>query len=224
MDRATTAKIIYWLYLAGLFFGVPILIGLAWAYMEKEKNISDIQHSHFDQQFFIGWTTVLGFIVWIILPIGDGMLIVIPWFWCAFMSWKGHRALVNGLPAKTVKIGAGSEGVVTASAPVQASVPASKPAPAENVEASDEAPVGVSAVAGDAGAKVQEAFDKHWPEIKAKVQKQIAKMGKKASELDDKMWEKVFRIVHGQLPFPVRIVLKKDRFISYCMKNKDKLL
>ena len=51
MDRATTAKIIYWLYLAGLFFGVPILIAVAWAYVEKEKNISDLQHSHFDQQF-----------------------------------------------------------------------------------------------------------------------------------------------------------------------------
>ena len=84
--------------------------------------------------------------------------------------------------------------------------------------------VSASDVAGDAGAKIQEAFDKHWPEIKAKVQEQIAKMGKKASDLDDKTWEKVFGIAHGQLPLPVRIVLKKDRFIGYCMENKGKLI
>ena len=103
-------------------------------------------------------------------------------------------------------------------------MPASTTVPPESVEASDEVSVSVSGVASDAGAKIQEAFDKHWPEIKAKVQKQIAKMGKKASDLDDKAWEKVFSIVHGQLPFPVRVILKKDRFVSYCMKNKDKLL
>ena len=119
----------------------------------------------------------------------------------------------------TVKIGAGSEGVV-----LQASVPTGEAVPAESVVASDEVSVSASGVAGDASAKIQEAFDKHWPEIKAKVQEQIAKMGKKASDLDDKTWGKVFGIAHGQLLLPVRIVLKKDRLVSYCMVNKDKLI
>ena len=33
----------------------------------------------------------------------------------------------------------------------------------------------------------------------------------------------IFAKLHGLLPLPVRLLLKKEKFIDYCLKNKEKI-
>lgn len=41
---------------------------------------------------------------------------------------------------------------------------------------------------------------------------------------DDGKMAEVSRFVYGELPLPVRLVVKEDDFVSFCLKNRDKVL
>jgi len=49
------------------------------------------------------------------------------------------------------------------------------------------------------------AFNKQLPAIKAAAQEHVAKIGKRAGELDDAAWKAVFGTVHRQLPTAARL-------------------
>lgn len=59
------------------------------------------------------------------------------------------------------------------------------------------------------------------PKLKSKVQEILQKSGK---GIDAYGPEKLFEQVHELLPFPVRALIKKDRFVAFCVKNKSHFL
>lgn len=51
----------------------------------------------------------------------------------------------------------------------------------------------------------------------------VGRMAKEIARDDSKMSE-ISRFVYGELPLPIRLLLKEDDFIDFCLKNRDKVL
>lgn len=41
---------------------------------------------------------------------------------------------------------------------------------------------------------------------------------------DDHKMTEISKFVYGELPLPVRLLLKEDDFVDFCLKNRDKVL
>lgn len=70
-------------------------------------------------------------------------------------------------------------------------------------------------------AKAAALLEQQLPKIKAKLNETLAKSSK---SIDEYGAEKLFEEIHGFLPIPVRIVVRKKRFVRFCMENRDKLI
>jgi uncharacterized membrane protein len=89
-----TAKIIYILYLAGLFIGLTAIIGVIMAYINKNDAPAWLQ-THYRKQIQIFW---LGFLFIIIGAVTSliliGYLIILAWIvWLIIRCVKGLKAL-----------------------------------------------------------------------------------------------------------------------------------
>lgn len=95
------AKIIYFLYLASLVFGITSLIGVVMAYLNKADAESWLQ-SHYDFQIRTFWLGILFSIIALILSlvlIGYVLFLVII-VWVIIRCTKGLKALDNNAPVE----------------------------------------------------------------------------------------------------------------------------
>jgi len=70
--------------------------------------------------------------------------------------------------------------------------------------------------------KIDTTLTPYLPLIQAKVSEVAAVMGSKTRALtgdDDKM-RRIFKTAHARLPFAIRIAVKEQPFIEFCMRNK----
>ena len=73
--------------------------------------------------------------------------------------------------------------------------------------------------------KIDNTLVPYLPMIRARIGEAAAAMGGKARELagDDDKLRRVLRTVHAQLPFAVRIAVKQQSFVEFCMRNKVRM-
>ncbi|WP_440993297.1 DUF4870 family protein [Cysteiniphilum litorale] len=96
MKNETYAKIIYILYIVGLFTGITALIGLIMAYVKRnEHDVSPAIKTHFDFQIKTFWYGLIYLILSIVLAfIIIGYLLYIWWvIWLVVRTIKGFMAL-----------------------------------------------------------------------------------------------------------------------------------
>ena len=107
VDQTSTgsAKIIYILYLVGLFIGITSLIGVIMAYMNKDDGTPEWLRSHYQFQIRTFWIGLLYVIVGSLLSsIVIGFIILIFWIiWLVIRCVKGLRLLTEkqAIPAPT---------------------------------------------------------------------------------------------------------------------------
>lgn len=73
--------------------------------------------------------------------------------------------------------------------------------------------------------KLDEAVAPYMPLIAQKYNEIIESMGARSKGVmaNDELMQKVFRTVHGRLPLPVRLTLKEQSFVDFCMRNKQRI-
>ncbi len=65
---------------------------------------------------------------------------------------------------------------------------------------------------------------KHLPKIREDVRSRLKTMGGDVKNPSDDELTKILIAIHKLLPIPVRMVLKRDRFVKLCLQYKDQLL
>jgi len=71
--------------------------------------------------------------------------------------------------------------------------------------------------------KVNELIQAQWPKIEGLLLERLGPIaGDKIN--DDEFVTKAFENTYEFLPMPVRLVLPKEKFVSYCMDNKAPLI
>jgi len=71
--------------------------------------------------------------------------------------------------------------------------------------------------------QVEKAVEEHLPKIKEIIQEKIAPEALAAAQ-NDEMMEILLTPVYKLLPLPVRLVIKKDVFLKFCFKNRERLI
>jgi len=71
--------------------------------------------------------------------------------------------------------------------------------------------------------QVEKAVEEHLPKIKEIIQEKIAPEALAAAQ-NDEMMEILLTPVYKLLPLPVRLVIKKDMFLKFCFKNRERLI
>ena len=71
--------------------------------------------------------------------------------------------------------------------------------------------------------QVENAINEHWPKIIETFQKTVGASALETAK-NDNVCEVLFTQVYKQLPFPIRLVVKKDIFVQYCFTHRDKLV
>ncbi len=65
---------------------------------------------------------------------------------------------------------------------------------------------------------------KHLPKIREDVRSRLQTMGGDVKNPSDDKLTKILIAIHKLLPIPVRMVLKRDRFVKLCLQYKDQIL
>jgi uncharacterized membrane protein len=91
--------VVYVVYVAALFTGVPFLFGAIIAWLKRGSAAGTIYESHFANQlrifwigllvFVVGWLTLIILIGWVILGLG--------WLWAA---WRTGIGVMRAMDAK----------------------------------------------------------------------------------------------------------------------------
>ncbi len=67
------------------------------------------------------------------------------------------------------------------------------------------------------------AIEQQVPRIKAIVSERVGPLAKKTIENDEAMIQ-TFRMLHEFLPTTLRLMLKKDKFVEFCLRNRERLI
>lgn len=95
------AKLIYYLYLAGLVFGITGVVGVVMAYLERrDQSTPDWLKSHYTYQIRTFWFGAIFMVVGGILAIVlIGYLVLLAWvIWLIIRALKGMKALEKKEP------------------------------------------------------------------------------------------------------------------------------
>ena len=68
---------------------------------------------------------------------------------------------------------------------------------------------------------LEQLLEQQLPAIKEKLRSRVSAT---AQSISDDELASVLSDIHGELPRSVRFVLRKDKFVSLCLRSKDKLL
>ena len=98
-DDASTAKIIYILYLVGVVFGITGVIGVVMAYINRAEA-SERLKTHYQFQIRTFWIGALFLFIGSLLAVFlIGYLVILFWvIWLIIRSVKGMKALDQGQP------------------------------------------------------------------------------------------------------------------------------
>lgn len=88
---------VYILYLVGFFTGITVVVGLAIAYLQRDRS-DNVSQSHFQFQITTFWIGLLYFFIGLLtLHFAIGVLILLWWFvWTVIRCVKGLLALNAG--------------------------------------------------------------------------------------------------------------------------------
>lgn len=71
--------------------------------------------------------------------------------------------------------------------------------------------------------KAQQTLEKNWPVIEKIVTNGL--VGIATEKLaDDHLLESAIEKAYEMLPMPIRLIVGRDRFVSYCMRHRDPIL
>jgi len=90
------AKLVYYLYLAGLVFGITGVVGVVMAYLErKDESIPDWLKTHYTYQIKTFWIGAIFMIVGGLLAlVFIGYFVLLAWVvWLVIRALKGMKAL-----------------------------------------------------------------------------------------------------------------------------------
>ena len=79
------------------------------------------------------------------------------------------------------------------------------------------------AAVSSSSSKIQELFDQNYPKIEPIIINGLLKISKEKIK-DDKLLNTVFDKGYEILPFPVRLIISKARFLEFTMTHRDSLL
>jgi len=71
--------------------------------------------------------------------------------------------------------------------------------------------------------QVEKTIEQYWPEVQKLIQEKVAPSALAAAK-DDKAMGLLLTPVYQMLPLPVRMVIKKDVFIGFCLQHRDRLI
>jgi hypothetical protein len=69
----------------------------------------------------------------------------------------------------------------------------------------------------------QRKLEENWPKIQQLFREKIGPAAAEAAK-DDQKFATVAKIVYEALPFPVKLVVKQDAFLQFCVAHRDKLI
>ncbi len=72
-------------------------------------------------------------------------------------------------------------------------------------------------------ASAQQKIEENWPKVQQVFQEKVGPAAIALAQNDEQM-RSVFKMAHGALPFPVRLVVKEDAFVQFCFTHRDNLL
>lgn len=70
--------------------------------------------------------------------------------------------------------------------------------------------------------QTQNALNQYLPKIQQIFQQHI-KPGVLTAAQNDNVLQPVCKLAYSTLPFPVRLIVSEDRFVEFCLTNRDKL-
>ncbi|MEI6596295.1 MAG: hypothetical protein WCO28_12085 [Bacteroidota bacterium] len=79
------------------------------------------------------------------------------------------------------------------------------------------------AAASSSSSKLQELFDQNYPKIEPIIVNGLLKIGEEKLK-DDKLLNTIFEKGYEILPFPVRLIISRARFLEFTMTHRDSLL
>jgi len=102
MSKKDMVRAVYILYIIGFFTGLSAILGVAFAYFNKD-NSPLLEKSHFDYQISIFWKGLLMFVIGLILtPILIGYLVILFWMvWTIIKIAKGWSRFSDNIPMTT---------------------------------------------------------------------------------------------------------------------------
>jgi len=69
----------------------------------------------------------------------------------------------------------------------------------------------------------QRRLEENWPKIQQLFQEKVGPAALAAAK-DDERLASMVKIVYGVLPFPVKLVVKQDAFLQFCLTHRDRLI
>lgn len=70
--------------------------------------------------------------------------------------------------------------------------------------------------------KINDFVDQNWPKIEAILIEQLTSMA--AGKINNMILEKLLDHAYDALPFPIRLVLSREKIVEIAMSNSDSLL
>jgi hypothetical protein len=71
--------------------------------------------------------------------------------------------------------------------------------------------------------RVETVVEKHLPKIQKFIKEKIAPSVLLAMQ-NDEMMQSLLAPIYEALPLPIRLVVKKEAFVKFCFKHRDKLI
>ena len=68
----------------------------------------------------------------------------------------------------------------------------------------------------------QRKLEENWPKVKELFREKVGPAALAAVQ-DDRQMTPVLKMVYEALPFPIRLVVKQDAFIQFCLAHRDRL-
>ncbi len=219
------AKWVYVLFMASTIFYLPTFIGWALALVGRQTHKGDVR-PHFQRQLSLSWWwfkwTMLLSIVGFIGMFSNSPLLLfvptIPSFMMIPKAWAGLQLL------NTEETGATADSETVVLDTVDLTQTRSSKTASLTSSAVAASSGGVAAMQSQAAAVRTDAlaqFEKHMPLVREKLAEVLGKAGQSIQQYGV---ERAFGAVHKQLPFPVRIVLPKKRFIEFCVAHQHQLV
>jgi hypothetical protein len=79
----------------------------------------------------------------------------------------------------------------------------------------------------NAKGRIEEAtakkIEEHWPRVQQLFQEKVGPAALAAAHNDETVTSAA-KLVHEALPFPLRMVVKQDTFVEFCLAHRDKLV
>jgi hypothetical protein len=69
----------------------------------------------------------------------------------------------------------------------------------------------------------QRKIEENWPKVQQIFQEKVGPAALAAAQ-DDAAMTKVIVIVHEALPFPLRMMVKQEAFVKFCLSHRDRLM